>query len=258
MGSIPMAVQLFSVRHDLAEDLRGTMERVAEIGYEGVEFFGPLKPEPGSLRALLDEFNLACCGWHTPFDAVQDDRLEETVAFHKALGNTHVIIPGIPPALTRSRADWLKMAEFFNRLAEKLAPHGMVTGYHNHHVEFTPLDGETPWDTFFGNTTSDVVMQLDTGNALCGGGDCVAILKRYPGRAKTVHLKPYSTTAAKADRMQGYATMIGEDDIPWKEVLALCETTGRTQWYIVEYESDAYPGFEGVKRCLDALGDMGA
>lgn len=71
----------------------------------------------------------------------------------------------------------------------------MVTGYHNHFTEFAPLDGEMPWDTFFGNTKKEVVMQLDTGNAMHGGADPVPFLKRYPGRALTVHLKEYASGA---------------------------------------------------------------
>jgi len=206
---------------------------------------------------MLDDAGLVCCGWHTPFDMVQDDKLEDTIALNKAVGNRFVIVPGIPADLRESRADWLRLAGFFNELAGKLASHDMLTGYHNHHVEFTPLDGEQPWDTFFGNTDADVVMQLDTGNAVFGGGDILDIMRRYPGRATTVHLKPYSKTVGKDDPRAGFRPVFGEDDTPWDEVFRLCETSGGTEWYIVEYESDAYPPLEAVDRCLQALRNMG-
>lgn len=205
---------------------------------------------------MLDEFGLVCCGWHTPFDLVQDDKLADTIAFNRALGNANIIVPGIPEQLRRSRADWLKLASFFNELAEKLVPHDMATGYHNHYVEFEPLEGELPWDTFFGNTNSKVIMQLDTGNALYGGADPVSILQRYPGRAVTVHLKSYSTEAGKSDPRLGYRPLIGEDEIPWEAVFEACETIGGTEWYIVEYESDAYPPLEAVERFLKGLKAM--
>ena len=152
MTQIPIALQLYSVRHDLDRDLRGTLQAVAEMGYAGVEFAGAPKHSAQELKPLLDEFGLACCGWHTPFALVQDDALDTTIAFNQALDNPNVIVPGIPANLRETREDWLKLAEFFNRVAAKLAAHGMATGYHNHHVEFAPLDGERPWDTFFGNT----------------------------------------------------------------------------------------------------------
>lgn len=249
---IPVGLQLFSVRHELDKDVRGTLEAVAEMGYEGVEFAGPVKHSAEELRALLDEFGLVCCGWHTPFSLVQDDRLEETIEFNKVLGNRFIIIPGIPEELRKSRADWLKLADFFNNLSAKLADHGMVTGYHNHHVEFVPLDGEQPWDTFFQNTNKEVVMQLDLGNAMLGGADVISILEKYPGRATTIHLKPYSKEAGKENPHDGFRPLIGEDDVPWHDVFRLCESGG-TEWYIIEYESDAFPPLEAVKRCLQGL-----
>jgi len=257
MAKLPIALQLYSVRHDLARDLRGTLQAVADMGYEGVEFAGPPQHEASELRDLLEELGLACCGWHTPFNLVQEDTLADTVAFHKALGNHRVIVPGIPAELRQTRADWQKIAGVFNTLADKLGPQDMVTGYHNHHVEFTSLDGELPWDTFFGNTDPRVIMQIDTGNAFYGGGDFVAMLGRYPGRAGTVHLKPYSKSAGEEDPNAGFRPVIGEDEVPWDEVFGLCEETGGTQWYIVEYESDAFPPLEAVDRCLKALRTMG-
>ena len=257
MARIPIGLELYSVREDLANDVRRTLEAVAKMGYEGVEFAGPPQHTGEELRPLLDEFGLVCCGWHTPFDMVQDDKLASTIELNKAVGNQYVIIPGLPGHLIQTRDDWRKMADFFNELADKLAPHGLFTGYHNHHIEFTPLDGEKPWDTLFGNTKKEVVMQLDTGNALFGGGDCVAILEQYPGRGGTVHLKPYSKEAGKDDPHAGFRPLIGEDDLPWADIFRLCEATDDTKWYIVEYENDAFPPLEAVDRCLQALKAMG-
>lgn len=252
---IPIGIQLYSVRHDLEKDLRGTLKAVAEMGYAGVEFFGFPNQTAAELRALLDEFSVACAGWHVPFELVQDDKIEETIAFHKELGNKYIIVPGIPENLRQSRADWLKLTDFFNELGDKLAPHGMVTGYHNHSVEFEELDGEFPWDTFFQNTHKSVVMQLDLGNAMAGGAEVIPILEKYTGRATTIHMKPYSWTAGKDDHHAGYQPIIGEDEVPWREVFRLAEAGG-TEWYIVEYESDAYPPLEAVRRCLDALNGL--
>ena len=173
------------------------------------------------------------------------------------VGNPNVIVPGLPGNQVQTRADWLKMATFFNALAEKLAPHGMRTGYHNHNTEFRELDGEIPWDTFFGNTGPGVVMQLDMGNALSGGADLIRILETYPGRCQTVHLKPYSPSAGAEDPKAGFRPVIGQDEVPWGPIFELCETVGDTEWYVVEYESDAYPPLEAVQVCLEALRAMG-
>jgi sugar phosphate isomerase/epimerase len=111
------------------------------------------------------------------------------------------------------------------------------------------MEGELPWDTFISNTRQDVIMQLDTGNALDGGADPIPFLERYPGRAVTVHLKEYSPANDKA--------IIGEGEVRWAEVFRLCEASGGTRWYIVEQEGYAYPPLECVERCLRALKGMG-
>ena len=257
MTNIPLGLQLYSVREVLAQDLAGTIKAVAGMGYAGVEFFGPPQHSAAALRTVLADAGLVCCGWHVPFALMQEDALPETIAFHQQLGNDRLIVPGIPAELRQSRQDWLKLAAFFNDLAAKLAEHAMVTGYHNHHIEFAPLDGEQPWDTFFSHTDRRVVMQLDTGNAIFGGGEAVSIIKKYPGRAKTVHLKPYSPSLASEDRQAGFRPLIGDDETDWAALFQACETVGGTEWYIVEYESDAYPPLEAVERCLENLRAMG-
>ena len=136
-----------------------------------------------------------------------------------------------------------------NEAADRAAPAGMKVGYHNHGVEFQAIDGDLPWDIFFSNTPQEVIMQLDIGNALHGGGDPVPYIARYPGRAVTVHLKEYSATNDNA--------LIGEGDVNWQQTFDLCENQGNTIWYIVEQESYAYPPLECVDRCLKNLRAMG-
>ena len=257
MADNPLALQVFSVRNEFKADPAGTLKRVADIGYGAVEFFGAPNHEPDELRQFLDAAGLQCCGWHWPYDLFADDKLDEAIAFHQALGNRFAVVPAIPEELRRSRADWLALAKRFNQLAAHLAEHGLATGYHNHHVEFAPLEGEMPWDTFFSNTDDRVIMQLDMGNAARGGADVVDILRRYPGRGTLIHHKPYSQRAGKDDPAAGYRPVIGEDDLDWPTIIELCRTTAGTQWHIVEYESDAYEPFEAVEKCLHALNGFG-
>ncbi|MGH2352532.1 MAG: sugar phosphate isomerase/epimerase family protein [Chloroflexota bacterium] len=249
MARIPIALQLYSVREDCARDLPGTLKAVAEMGYEGVEFAGYYDRSAQELRAMLDDLGLQVAGTHTGLRTVLDDELPRTIEFNQTLGNRYLVVPGLPPERRGSRQAWLETAALFNDLAEKAQPAGMRVGYHNHAVEFQPLDGEAPWDTFFGHTRQDVIMQLDLGNARHGGADPVPYLEKYAGRATTVHLKDYSATNDQA--------LLGEGDIRWEDVFRLCESVGGTKWYIVEQESYAYPPLECVRRCLEQLRKMG-
>ena len=249
MARIPIALQLYSVREDCARDLPGVLSAVAKMGYEGVEFAGTYNHDAPAIRRMLDDLGLKVAGAHVGLNTLLGPELDRSVAFHKTLGNRFLIVPGFPPERRSSRAAWLDTARTMNDIAERLRPHGMRTGYHNHHIEFQPMEGELPWDTFFGNTNQEVVMQFDTGNAMHGGGDAPTYLARYPGRATTVHLKEHSATNDKA--------LIGEGDIPWSEIFRLCERIGNTEWYIVEQESYAHPPMTCVERCLQNLKKMG-
>jgi sugar phosphate isomerase/epimerase len=249
MARIPIALQLYSVREDAARDLDGVLRAVAKMGYEGVEFAGYYGYDAPALKKLVDENGLKVAGAHVGIDTLLGDELQRSVEFHETIGNRFLIVPGLPAERRSSRAAWLDTAHTMNDIAEKLKPHGKRTGYHHHAIQYTALDGELPWDTFFGNTNPEVVMQFDIGNALHGGGEAAPFLERYPGRATTVHVKEYSATNDKA--------LIGEGDVPWQQIFNLCETIGGTEWYIVEQESYAYPPLECVDRCLQNLKAMG-
>ncbi|MGD8499424.1 MAG: sugar phosphate isomerase/epimerase [Phycisphaerales bacterium] len=245
---IPVGLQLYSVREDCKRDLPGTIAAVGKMGYKGVEFAGYYDRSAQQLRKMLDDNGLVCCGTHTGLDTLLGDNLAPTIEFNRTIGNKYLVVPGLPEKYRKSHQAWLDTAKLFNELAEKVKPHGMLVGYHNHSIEFKAMDGELPWDTFYGNTRKDVIMQLDVGNAIHGGVDPLPYIYRYPERAITVHVKEFSKTNNKA--------LVGEGDVNWKAFFALCEAVGATEWYIVEQESYAYPPLECVERCLKNLRKM--
>ncbi len=240
---MPIGVQLYSVRAECAKDLPGTVAKVAAMGYDGVEFAGYYDYAAKSLRKILDDNGLKCCGTHTQMDTLLPANLEATIEFNQILGNKYLICPWLQPNDANPRQAWLDHAKRFNEVAARVEKEGMVVGYHCHAHDFHALDsGEVPWDILFGNTGKSVVMQIDTGNCMDGGGDPITYLKKYPGRSLTVHLKEYSATNKNA--------ILGEGDVQWDEVFALCETIGKTEWYIVEEEKDVYPPLEAIDLCL--------
>ena len=241
---IPIGLQLYSVREQCAKDLPGVLAAVGKMGYKGAEFAGYYNRNAKDLRKLLDDNGLVCCGTHTGLDTVTGDALKGTVEFNRILGNRFLIVPYME---AKTRQDWLNKAKQFDELADKVKGEGMRIGYHAHAGDFKKIEAETPWDILFGNTKRAVVMQLDTGNCMDGGGDPVAELKKFPGRATTIHLKEHGG---------GPNAVIGEGDVKWKEIFALCEAGG-TQWYIVEHERASADPIAEVKRCLEGLQKMG-
>jgi sugar phosphate isomerase/epimerase len=242
---IPVGLQLYSLREQCKTDLPGMLTAVSKIGYRGVEFAGYHGRSAKELRTMLDNDGIVACGTHTPFDSVKGDKLKETVEFNLTIGNKFIIVPWMNE--TKSKQEWLDRAKLFNDIAAKVKPDGLWIGYHAHAHDFKQIDGVSAWDLFFGNTKPEVIMQLDTSNCCEGGADPVAVLKKYPGRARTIHIKANGG---------GPEAVIGEDKVDWKEVFAFCEGKGKTQWYVVEHETSKDP-LDAVKRSFEALRKFG-
>lgn len=249
MSSIPIGLQLYSIRENTASDPAGSLVNVAEMGYAAVEFAGFFDWSAPDVRRALDDLRLKCCGAHIGIQTMLPDVFEATVEFQRIIGNQFLIVPGLPAEYTGSPANYRKTAALFNELAKKLEPHGMYVGYHCHEGDFRPVEGEIPWEILADNTEDRVVLQMDTGNCLAGGGDPVAYLRKYPGRARTVHLK--------ADYAHQENSLIGEDDQDYAGIFAACAEVAGPEWYIVEQESYPVPPLESVQVCLNNLRQMG-
>jgi sugar phosphate isomerase/epimerase len=245
---IPIGLQLYSVRNVAAKDPPGTLEAIAKMGYEGVEFAGYYDLKAEDLRKILDKNGLRCCGTHLPLDAITGDALKSTVEFNKVLGNKYLIVAMLPPANMASLAALIDTAKLLTDVAGQVKESGMRVGYHAHPQDFTPVADRIPWDVIFSNAGPDVCMQLDVGHCLKEGGDPVAILKKFPHRSATIHLKEFGGPKG---------AVIGEGTAPWKEIFEVCETTGDTEWYIAEQEVYRTSPMESVQLCLKNLRKMG-
>ena len=245
---IPIGLQLYSVRQDCGKDLPGVLAAVGKMGYQGVEFAGYYGRTAKQLRELLDANGLKCCGTHTGLNTLLGDQLKATIEFHKTLGNKFLIVPGLGKEHLGTADAIKKTAKLFTDLADKVEADGMRVGYHAHGGDFAKIDGQTKWEILFGNAGPKVVMQMDLGNCLGGGGDPIAMLEKFPGRALTIHLKEHGGKKGAP---------VGEGVVNWKRVFELCETTGKTEWYVVEQEAYAGPALDSCKQCLDNLKKMG-
>jgi len=249
LRGLGVALQLYSVRDECSSDFFKALEEVAAMGYEGVEFAGFYGRGAGEVRDKLRETGLRVAGSHEPLVRMSANALEETLRFNKELGNDKLVIPWLPPEMRPDREGWISSARRISEIAERVAPQGFRVGYHNHREEFTPLvGGEYPWDVFFRAASSSVFMQLDTGNALSAGirpSEIVNAIERYPGRSVTIHLKDYSHN-------RGFV-LLGEGDVPLRDVIDACSRLGGTEWLIVEIEAYPSPPLESVRRCLENL-----
>jgi sugar phosphate isomerase/epimerase len=253
--TIPIGLQLYSVRGECAKDLPGALRTTAEIGYAGAEPWGyngqalewqghPVQ----DIRTMYDDNGLKCCGIHLAPDALSATNLPRTIEFNKIMGNRFLIVAADQKRMG-SVAGVMELAGILNDVAERLAPEGMFTGYHAHGFDFAMLDnGQVAWDILFSNTQPAVIMQMDIGNCAGGGGDPIAILRKFPNRARSVHLKDFGGAPD---------SVIGEGKADWPEVIRLCETLQNTEWYVVEEGSANGLGFDIPARSRKALRAMG-
>jgi len=231
---LPIALQLYSVRQDCGKDFDGTLERVAKMGFEGVEFAGyhTYGGKAKELRKRLDDLGLKAAATHIGTNSFRGDNLQKTIEFHQILGCKFLIVPGDGDFTNPDKCKAL--ADLFNETAAKLKPLNMYCGYHNHTGEFKKFGETTFWDFFATNTTKDVVLQQDCGWTAAAKLDPVAMMKKYPGRMKSTHFKP-----TVVDREPGKKAFIGQDSVDWKAVIAACIEYGGTEWITLEQE--AYP-----------------
>ena len=240
---IPVGIQLYSVGDAMADDVAGTLSRIAEMGYEGVEFAGYHGFSGEELRELLDANGLECAGSHVRLKMLQDDALEGTLATNRALGTDRLIIPSAP------RDDLEGTIRRMNAVHKRATDSGMRVGFHNHTGEFEMIDGVTKFDRIFGETPDDFLVQLDIGWASAAGQDVIALLRRYANRVETVHIKEFHPEDEKA--------VVGEGIIDWPSVMDVLEAETAVRWYLVEQEQFAVSSMESAKGCIDNIRKMG-
>jgi sugar phosphate isomerase/epimerase len=249
--NIPIATQAWCVRKQMAGDIPGTLAAVAGLGYQGIELenaFGKSGPE---WRGWLDASKLRVCGFHHSWQELQGDKLKASIEFNQAIGNRNLIIRSLPREIYSSRELLMKTAETINAIAAQLKPHGLRVGYHNHTADFNKLGDEYWWNLFADQTRKNVILQFDTGNASeMAGVNVLELLKRNKGRTISMHVKPHSKKNPDA--------FLGDDELNWPQIMKTCETVGGIEWYIIEYEREAFPPLEALQANLDRFRRMRA
>lgn len=246
-----ISVQLWSVKDQVKADIDDTLEQLAKMGFQGVEFaneFGPYKKDPKALKVKLTSLGLQGSGAHVSFEQLNEKNFSDTVSFYKALDVTSLIVPWDERAWSVENID--AIVGDLNALSEKLAAHGMQVGYHNHQHEFNDYRKSTFWDYMAINTKSNVIMQQDVGWTTYAGKDPAEYVYRYPGRTLTTHYK-----VKLPEGTEGKLPIIGKDTIDWTALIKANMEAGGTKWIVVEQEE--YPNgmtpLEAVEASMQGL-----
>jgi sugar phosphate isomerase/epimerase len=249
-ASIPVGLELYSVRDALKQDPDGTLRAVAQMGYQAVEFYSPYfewtEAQAKQTRKLLDDLGMRCYSTHNNGDYLDAKNINKARDLNLILGTKYVVLAWTDP---KSGADgWKVVADKLNAAADTLEPSGLKPGYHNHQAEFTGAPGQRPIEMIAKNTKPSVMLQLDVGTCLEAGADPVAWIRANPGRIRSIHCKDWSP-----DPGVGYKTLFGEGKADWKAIFQAAESVGGVEYYLVEQEGSRFPELETASKCLQAF-----
>ena len=249
-SSIPVGLELYSVRDALKQDPDGTLRAVAQMGYQIVEFYAPYHDwsdaQAKQTRKLMDDLGIHCYSTHNDEDFFSAKNLERTRDLNLILGCRYVVQAWSDPKPTLDA--WKALADNLNAVADKLQPSGLKVGYHNHDAEWKPVGGKRPIEVLASNTKPSIMLQLDVGTCLEAGADPVAWIRANPGRIRSIHCKDWSP-----DPGVGYKTLFGEGKADWKGIFQAAESVGGVEYYLVEQEGSRYPELETARKCLQAF-----
>lgn len=242
-----IGVQLYTVRSLMSEDVAGTLDAVAGIGYREVEFAGYFGHSPNEVKQWLDAAGLTSPATHVGIPELTGAGLEASIETAHTLGQRWLVLPSLPGNM-QTADGYREAAEILNTAGAAAAGADLRIGYHNHAFEFDTVgeDGETGYDLLLQHLDPSLVdLEIDFHWTAAGGVDSAALLRDNPGRFPLCHLKDMSTDGRMAD--------VGAGVIDWAAIFALSETAG-LRHYFVEHDQPADPlaSIEASYRYLSA------
>lgn len=275
MKKFGVGVQLYSVRGDMEKDFEGTLKKIADMGYEYVEFAGYYGKTSAEIKAILDNLGLKCVSVHQGVEFFDNDP-QGAVDYLKGFGVKYVVIPWYDKRKLEDDAAWADVAAKFNAASALLQANGMQLLYHNHDFEYKKLpDGRYIHDRIMADVQG-LDPEFDTCWVHYAGIDPTTVIKDYKGRVNVVHLKDFACTKLgggpvyalidENGKAQGGGNQaesgfefrplgMGLQNFP--AILEACEASG-TEYVIVEQDnSKDRPPMEAIEISRKYLASLG-
>ena len=263
---LPLGIQLYSVRQQMAEDLDDALAAVSAAGFTEVEAASLPKKSAREIRAALDKAGLRCVSAHHPF-ADLHERFDEIVAYDKELGVRFIICaspgyrtpaPSGSPGAARpySLDDWQYNAEQFNAFGEKMSALDVSVGYHNHTREFAVTDGKIPYMELLRLTDpKKVTFELDCGWVMVAGANPAEIMKDHPHRISMLHVKDFKLPPhpSPENHDEAKVTELGQGSTDYHPIFAQAAKTQHIQHTFVEQEAFDMPWKQSLKVDADFM-----
>jgi sugar phosphate isomerase/epimerase len=251
-----ISLQLFSVREDAEKDFLGTVQKVADLGYEGIQFAGFFNTPAKEVKQVMDEQGIVAAGAHVGIHQLRTDEMEKTFKYHETLGNNLIICPALPKEMRQTADDYKKAAELLNQIGDACKKAGFLFGYHNHDFEFNTFEDQTGFDLLFENTNPELVkVELDCYWASFADQDPLQIIRKYSNRIVSLHIKDMKMVNGKKT-----GTEIGNGQLDFESLINAGKESA-VEWFTVEqekFERDPYESLEinvgNLKELLTKVG----
>lgn len=268
MKKFPVAIQVYSVRDFAEKDLKGTLQALKDMGYDGVEFAGLYGNQPADIKKMVEEIGLTPISAHVPIDELLSD-ISGVVAKYKEIGCQYIAVPWLGEERRPGHERYEETLADIEKIAKEAQRQGITLLYHNHDFEFVKVDGEYALDIMYKNIPA-LQTELDTCWVNVGGEDPAAYVLKYSGRAPVVHLKDFvgeksdnmyeligdDKAVAKPSKFELRPVGSGKQDFPG--IIDACEKAG-TSWIVVEQDSPSggMTSMECAKVSRDYLKSIG-
>lgn len=250
-----IGLQIYSVRDQINNDLEGTLEQIAKIGYKWIEladykdgkFYGR---SPSEFKKMTDDMGMAIISSHTGVEVkgVDMSNARKLADAHAELELKYVVKPWLVEERRVSADSYKKVADELNKIGEVMKERGLQFGYHNHDFEFETVDGQIPFDILLSNTDKDLVtFEIDLYWIKKGGKNVLDYFKKYPGRFGLFHIKDMDDTE------EAYFTEVGSGIIDFSKIFAQKDLAGMKYFFVEIDECRNYSSLESVKISFDYL-----
>lgn len=246
MNQIPIAVQMFSLREEAEKDFAGTLKKVAELGFDGVELAGYGNLTAQEVKNLLDEYGLKAAASHISIDELESE-LEQVIEEQIILGSNYIVCPYLAEDRRHER-NYLALPSLLNEIGETCKRNGLTLCYHNHDFELETLsDGRKALEVIFDGTDPDKVKtEFDVYWLKKAGEDPISWLDKYRDRSPLIHLKDMTL-----DDEQFFAEL-GTGGVEIERILEQGEELN-VAWWIVEQDATRLTPFRSMEISMNYL-----
>lgn len=188
---LPIAVQLFSLRNTVPNDIEGTLKALKDMGYDGVEFAGFYGKTAQELRDICAEIGLVPISAHINYSELRD-KVDEKIEEFATLGCKYVAISYMAREYHKGGEKHDGVYQTIKEISAKLAKRGIKLLYHNHNFEMIEFEGKRLYDWLFdAMEENELQPEIDTAWIELEVGEAEKYIRQFKNRCDVVHIKSF-------------------------------------------------------------------